>query len=105
MQHVSPCIDTDKQTIEFYLQSDYDKNISLDGITQVSLVGTFNHWSQDVLLMNRDSNGVWKIEIPLLPQGKYHYKFLMDDKVWLEDIANSNREPDGFAGFNSVLIV
>jgi 1,4-alpha-glucan branching enzyme len=105
MQTISPYINAEKQTIEFYLQSDHDNKVSFEGITQVSLAGSFNHWSQDVLLMNCDSNGVWKIEIPLLPRGKYHYKFLVDDKVWLEDVANSNREPDGLSGFNSVLIV
>ncbi|WP_018614323.1 hypothetical protein [Segetibacter koreensis] len=105
MQKVSPNIDTNRKTIEFYLQSNYENKIALDGINKVSLVGTFNHWSQDVLLFNRDDDGIWKIQIPLLPSGKYYYKFLVDDKVWLEDIANANREPDGFAGFNSVLIV
>jgi len=105
MQHVSPKIDEEKQTIQFFLESDYANKVSLDGFNQVSLVGSFNQWAQDVLLMKCDGDGVWQIEIPLLPKGKYHYKFLVDDKVWIEDIANSKREPDGFAGFNSVLIV
>ena len=105
MQHLSPCIDEDKQAIRFFLESDYENKVSIDGFKQVSLVGTFNHWAQDVLFMKRNNDGVWTIEIPMLSKGKYHYKFLVDDKVWLEDIANSNREPDGFAGFNSVLIV
>jgi 1,4-alpha-glucan branching enzyme len=57
------------------------------------------------LLMQQDSQGVWKIEIPILPKGKYQYKFLLDDKMWFEDFGNSNREPDGFTGFYSILIV
>ena len=105
MQHVSPRIDEDQQTIDFYLESDYENKVSLDGFQHVCLVGSFNQWAQGVLHLSKDSDGIWKIQIPLLPKGKYHYKFLVDDKLWLEDIANSNREPDGFAGFNSVLIV
>jgi serine protease AprX len=105
MQHTSPIIHEEKQTVEFILESDYANKVFVDGFSQVSLAGSFNQWAQDVLLMKCDNDGVWKIEIPLLPRGKYHYKFLIDDKVWLEDLGNSNREPDGFAGFNSVLII
>lgn len=105
MKQISPCIDPEKMTIAFTLQSDYQNHISVEGVHQVSLAGTFNHWSQDVLLLKQDSDGVWKIELPMLPKGKYHYKFFVDDKMWLEDVANSYREPDGFTGFYSVLIV
>jgi len=105
MKQASPYIDAGKKTIEFSLQSDYENQVSIDGVHQVSLAGTFNHWSQDVLLLQQDKEGVWKIQIPMLPRGKYHYKFLVDDKMWLEDVANSYREPDGFTGFCSVLII
>jgi 1,4-alpha-glucan branching enzyme len=105
MKQISPCIDPVKMTIEFSLQSDCKNHVSIEGIHQVSLVGSFNHWSQDVLLLRPDEDGVWKIKIPMLPKGKYQYKFLLDDKIWLEDFANENREPDGFNGFNSILTV
>jgi hypothetical protein len=41
----------------------------------------------------------------MLPHGKYHYKFLIDDRMATEDIDNQYREPDGVAGWNSVLNV
>jgi hypothetical protein len=41
----------------------------------------------------------------MLPEGKYQYKFLLDHKHWMEDVDNPYREPDGFNGFNSILIV
>jgi serine protease AprX len=93
----SPFINEQKKTIEFYMQSDC--------ASQVSLAGSFNHWAQDVLLLEPGRNGLWKIEIPMLPAGKYKYKFFVDDKMWVEDVDNPYREPDGFAGFNSLLIV
>jgi hypothetical protein len=49
-------------------------------------------------------NGIWKIEIPMLPAGWYHYKFFVDDRMWMEDIDNPYREPYGFNDFNSILI-
>ncbi len=91
----SPRINTQKSTIEFFVENDC--------ASQISLSGSFNHWAQDVLLMKPDKNGVWKIEIPMLPKGKYLYKFFIDDKMWMEDIDNPNRLPDGLSGFYSVL--
>jgi len=94
---ISPHINDRKKTIEFYIHNDCAQ--------QISLAGSFNHWAQDVLLMEPGKNGMWKIEIPLLPAGKYSYKFFLDDKMWMEDIDNPYREPDGHSGFNSVLLI
>ena len=95
--YTSPFINQQKKMIEFYVENTCAE--------EISLAGTFNHWAQDVLLMEPANNGLWKIEIPMLPQGKYHYKFLIDGHHWMEDIDNPFREPDGFSGFNSVLII
>jgi len=91
----SPNLNTQKKTIEFYLQSDC--------ASQVSLAGSFNQWARDVLLMEPCLDGLWKIEIPMLSAGLYQYKFFVDEKMWIEDVENPFREPDGFDGFNSIL--
>ncbi len=96
-QHASPFINKRKKAIEFYIQNPC--------ASHVSLAGSFNHWSHDSLLMEPTKNGLWKIEIPMLPKGTYHYKFFVDDKTWLEDFDNPYREPDGLNGFNSILMV
>jgi serine protease AprX len=93
----SPYINDQQKTIEFYMQHDC--------ASQISLAGSFNHWAQDVLLLEPGKKGMWKIEIPMLSAGKYQYKFFIDDKVWMEDVDNPYREPDGFHGFNSILII
>ena len=95
--HSSPYVNQKKNSIEFFMQSDCASHISL--------AGSFNHWAQDVLLLVPGKNGLWKIEIPMLPAGKYKYKFFVDDKMWMEDVDNPYREPDGFSGFNSLLII
>jgi hypothetical protein len=41
----------------------------------------------------------------MLPEGRYQYKFFIDDRMAMEDIENPNREPDGVTGWNSVLTV
>jgi serine protease AprX len=93
----SPHINPKKRTIEFFIENSC--------ASQISLAGSFNHWAQDVLLMEPGKDGMWKIEIPMLPEGKYKYKFFIDDKMWVEDVDNPLREPDGFNGWNSILAV
>jgi serine protease AprX len=93
----SPFIDQQRRTITFFVEHDC--------AGQVSLTGSFNHWAEDVLLLEPGKHGIWKIEIPLLPAGKYPYKFLAEGTRWLEDVDNPLREPDGFGGFNSILII
>jgi hypothetical protein len=93
----SPRVDSTQNIIEFYVRHDC--------ATQISLAGSFNHWANDVLYLEPRTNGLWKIEIPKLPKGKYRYKFFVDDSEWIEDVNNPYREPDGFSGFNSILIV
>ncbi|QEC68947.1 S8 family serine peptidase [Panacibacter ginsenosidivorans] len=93
----SPLIDRKKNSIEFYIQHDCAE--------QISLAGSFNNWAPDVLLLEPSQNGIWKIEIPLLAEGRYAYKFLINEELWMEDVENPYREPDGFNGFNSLLFI
>jgi serine protease AprX len=93
----TPVVHKKKKTVEFY--------ISNECAHQISLAGSFNHWAQDVLLMEPGKNGTWKIEIPMPPKGTYKYKFFIDDRMWVEDIDNPLREPDGMNGWNSVFTV
>jgi serine protease AprX len=94
-QYASPHIDVDNKTIAFYIRRECAQAISL--------AGTFNNWSNDSLPMEAGYNGQWQIEIPMLPAGRYSYKYLIDDQVWVEDAENPLREFDGFNGFNSIL--
>ena len=71
--HQSPFVNKRKKTIEFH--------ILIDCASHISLAGTFNHWAHDGLEMKSVKDGIWKIEIPMLPQGKYHYKFFIDDRM------------------------
>jgi serine protease AprX len=93
----SPTINSAKGIIEFYIRH--------PGAYQISLVGDFNNWTRDVLFLIPGKGGIWKIELPMLPEGTYRYKFLVDEHHWLEDVSNPLREPDNYNGFNSVLHV
>ena len=48
--------------------------------------------------------GHWTLAMPRPPQGSYHYKFLIDGERWIDDPENEEKAPDGYGGFNALLI-
>lgn len=71
----------------------------------VALAGTFNNWDAHSLRLYESRDGWWSVRLPKPAPGVYQYKFVIDDAVWLEDPANTDRVPDGFGGWNSKLVV
>ncbi|WP_281989887.1 glycogen-binding domain-containing protein [Aquimarina aggregata] len=69
---------------------------------KVILSGSFNEWSENICEMNKTEEG-WKQTL-MLSAGKYHYKFIVDDK-WILDPDNPVREYDYNGNINSVCIV
>jgi serine protease AprX len=71
----------------------------------VTLTGDFNGWNPERTFLHESEPGTWSCWIPKPPSGKYRYKFVIDGGVWLEDPANSDKEPDGFGGWNSNVVI
>lgn len=53
--------------------------------------------------MRRAGADHWVVDLMLAP-GKYQYKFVADGR-WEQDVTNSDSEPDGWGGQNSVMTV
>lgn len=68
---------------------------------EVRVLGTFNGWVPVDLA--RSGAGVWTRDL-LLPPGRYAYKLSVDGQLH-PDPSAERREPDGFGGYNSVLII
>ncbi len=56
----------------------------------VAIMGEFNDWKQDTLPMNRDSSGVWYIDL-YLSNGLYHYQFFVDGKAVIDPNARFSK--------------
>ena len=93
----SPVIDWFNQRIIFYYHNDEAKS--------VALAGSFNDWRPNAMLFSKNGRGIWKAEISMLPKGTHLYKFVLDGKEWVADPENSHREPDGFNGLNSKVVI
>ena len=71
----------------------------------VSLAGDFNEWNLSGNHLHESEPGTWSCWIPKPSPGKHRYKFVIDGRLWMEDPENSNKEPDGFGGWNSTFVV
>ncbi len=74
-----------------------------DHACKVALVGDFNRWDSKINPFMKTENGIWRGILPCLSRGSYRYKFLVDDKRWIEDPNNGLKVSDGLGGFNSLL--
>lgn len=72
--------------------------------SEICIIGTFNNWEAGANPMRRSEDGRWTVSMAL-PPGRYPYKFLVDRQSKIVDPGARTIEPDGFGGFNSILIV
>ncbi len=62
------------------------KNIRPEEIRSISVAGSFNNWIKNQYFMTFDTlNKIWYVDIPLKEGVEYHYKFVINDSIWVTD--------------------
>jgi serine protease AprX len=74
-----------------------------DTAQSVALAGDFNGWNSARSPLTKQQNGIWRVEIEMLPPGSYQYKFVVNHQQWVDDPNNGLKLADGLGGFNSAL--
>lgn len=75
-----------------------------NGAESISVVGDFNGWDKDALLLKkRKKDGVWTASINLPVSQSYQFRYWLDGKKWENDWAADDYVPNGFGTDNSVL--
>jgi len=73
---------------------------------RVRVGANFNGWNPDALAMTLGDDGFWTAETAPLAAERHQYKLVLDSPwgaFWIPDPGRSDREPDGFGGFNSAV--
>jgi hypothetical protein len=78
-------------------------SIAAPGAGSVSIAGSFNGWDTQANPLQKESDGRWKVVIPLT-EGSHTYKLIIDGN-WTIDAENPNTVDDGYGGSNSFLEV
>jgi 1,4-alpha-glucan branching enzyme len=75
------------------------------GAERVSLVGDFNGWrSDEILLADTTGQGYFSGALPLKP-GRYAYMFVIDGTRWVTDPTAEDHRDDGFGNKNAVVTI
>ena len=69
----------------------------------VQILGSWNDW-KGTLHTERMHDGTWQTSLPRPRPGRYSYKFLVDESMWLPDPSNPFRTVDDDGNVNSVLV-
>jgi len=72
------------------------------GARRVSLVGSFNQWSAEGIVLEPVSDGATFAGTVELPPGTHEYMFVVDGR-WITDPAAEERRDDGFGRQNALL--
>lgn len=68
-------------------------------------MASFTLWDKSGPLFKQDAPGVWTLMIDAPPPGRYAYKLLVNETEYVPDPENGFQVPDGFNGWNTVLVV
>jgi len=98
------------------LYEEKKNNLDTKPIYALAIGGTLNSWNPAENLMKKVDNDTWKLKLDNVRLGDFVYKFVIyhknpldkdfdtkSDMTWVEDPFNTNKKPDGFDGYNSVL--
>lgn len=75
----------------------------LPNATSVRVSGSFNHWDQTGLALNRINDGEWALDLELAP-GRHEYRLVVDDQ-WVDVPGAAETVENPYGGRNAVLTV
>lgn len=76
---------------------------ALEGVTALSLVGSFNDWNDTATPLVRGADGGWSVALTLDAGWAYQYRFRDQDGGWHNDWAADSYVPNEFGSENSVV--
>lgn len=68
----------------------------------ICLLGEFNNWKPDTMLMQQAHNGVWRIELDLPCGHTYEFRYLVDNH-WLTDNHADGLATNRYGAQNSIV--
>ncbi len=93
---LTPVLATSARAIVFELDA--------PGAHSVQVLGDFNQWSRDINMMQRGTDGRWRVTT-LLPPGRYVYAYLVDGERFQRDPLRDAVEDRDFGVTGSELVV
>jgi 1,4-alpha-glucan branching enzyme len=71
---------------------------------KVSVCGDFNNWNPEVHVMEKFKNGNFKTTIELSPGKEYQFRYLIDNKNWINDSESDQIVENELGSTNCVVV-
>lgn len=78
---------------------------ALEGCETMHLAGEFNDWSETATPMKRQADGSWAVKLDLENNRHYHYRYLVNGRVWHNDGQADEYASNPYGGDNSVVVL
>jgi len=91
----------------YYKTKDYCKvkfSFKIDNAETVQIRGLNSDWQQSVM-MTRKKDGSFTADVTLPKDSKHQFKYLVNEKEWLNEPQADGKEPNEFGGNNSVIVL
>ena len=88
MQVCATC--QDSQYTLIYNLRDWQNQPLLDALEK-----RIPNWEGLPCKCKKTEDGIWELSIPILPEGHYQYRFIINGETWKSDPINFYRMPDG----------
>ena len=91
----------------YYKTKDYCKvkfSFKTDNAETVQICGLNSDWQHSVII-TRKKDGTFTADVTLPKDSKHQFKYLVNEKEWLNEPQADAQEPNGFGGNNSVIVL
>jgi 1,4-alpha-glucan branching enzyme len=91
----------------YYKKKDYCKvkfSFKTDNAEKVQICGLNSDW-QNAVIMTRKKDGTFTADVTLRKDSKHQFKYLVNEKEWLNEPQADGQEPNGLGGSNSVIVL
>ena len=91
----------------YFKTKDYCKvkfSFTVENAETVEIVGLNSDW-QNSIIMSRKKDGSFSADVKLPKDSSHQFKYLVNQKEWLDEPEADTHQPNEFGGTNSVIVL
>ncbi len=73
--------------------------------SKIELLGDFNDWKPGKHVLKKRKDGYFSVTVYLEKGNKFRFRYLADEKKWLDDDSPDDKVPNKFGTFDNVVEV
>jgi hypothetical protein len=89
----------------YYKTKDYCKvkfSFSTENAETVEILGLNSDW-QHSIIMSRKKDGTFSADVNLPKDSRHEFKYLINEKIWVNEPEADEQIPNSFGGMNSMI--